>query len=86
MYMFWVALLLGVVEGLTEFLPVSSTGHLIVTNELLGFTGLRAEVYSISDLVEHGSETAIKAAGKMRTEGRDYGLQAEDVCHFLIGK
>ena len=35
---------------------------------------------------EHGSETAIKAAGKMRTEGRDYALQAEDVCHFLIGK
>jgi len=47
MPMFWVALLLGIVEGLTEFIPVSSTGHLIVTSALVGFEGKRAEAFEI---------------------------------------
>lgn len=41
------ALLLGVVEGLTEFIPVSSTGHLIIGSSLLDFTGERAKVFAI---------------------------------------
>jgi GTP-binding protein YchF len=47
---------------------------------------IRAEIYSIDDLVKHGSEAAIKAAGKLRVEGRDYVMRESDVCHFLIGK
>lgn len=41
------AALLGVVEGLTEFIPVSSTGHLILLVDLLGFAGPRGHVFEI---------------------------------------
>lgn len=42
-----IALLLGLVEGITEFLPISSTGHLILVGRLCGLTGARAEVFEI---------------------------------------
>jgi GTP-binding protein YchF len=45
---------------------------------------IRAEIYGVPDLVQYGSEAAIRAAGKLRVEGKAYVMQDSDVCHFLF--
>ncbi len=45
---------------------------------------IRAEIYNITDLLAHKSEAAIRAAGKMRSEGKNYVFQDGDIAHFLF--
>ena len=45
---------------------------------------IRAEVYTVDDLVQYKSEKAIREAGKLRVEGKNYVMQDSDVCHFLF--
>lgn len=51
------SLILGVVEGLTEFLPISSTGHLILAGDLLDFNDEKAKLFSI--VIQVGAILAI---------------------------
>ncbi|MDH4174906.1 MAG: undecaprenyl-diphosphatase, partial [Betaproteobacteria bacterium] len=51
------ALILGLVEGLTEFLPISSTGHLILAGDLLGFNDDRAKVFNVA--IQTGAMLAV---------------------------
>jgi ribosome-binding ATPase len=45
---------------------------------------IRAQVYSLPDLEQFGSEQGIKAAGKLRMEGKEYVVQDGDIMHFLF--
>ncbi len=45
---------------------------------------IRCEVYSLEDLEQHKTEKEIRAAGKMRVEGKSYIMQDGDICHFLF--
>src|SRR3546814_5377597 len=69
-------LLLGFLEGLTEFLPVSSTGHLILAAELLGFTGEASSSFKIA--IQLGAILAVIVAYHRRFGAVLAGLARRD--------
>jgi undecaprenyl-diphosphatase len=69
------AALMGIVEGLTEFLPISSTGHLILAGSLLNFTGETAKVFEIA--IQTGAMLAVIWEYRVRLAATVTGLATE---------
>jgi undecaprenyl-diphosphatase len=66
------AAILGVVEGLTEFLPISSTGHLILAGQLIGFVGEKAKLFEI--VIQSGAILAVCIEYRTRLLGALAGI------------
>ena len=68
---------MGVVEGLTEFLPISSTGHLILAGSLMDFTGEMAKVFEIA--IQTGAMLAVIWEYRRRLLGTVAGIGSDPV-------
>lgn len=66
------AMVMGIVEGLTEFLPISSTGHLILTASLLNFNGEKSKVFEIA--IQTGAIFAVMLVYWQRLRDTAMGL------------
>jgi undecaprenyl-diphosphatase len=82
------AAVMGLVEGLTEFLPISSTGHLILAGSLLGFADAKAKVFDIA--IQTGAIIAVIIVYWQRLAGAAAGLGSDArarrfVLNVLIG-
>jgi len=76
------ALIMGIVEGLTEFLPISSTGHLILAGDLLGFNDDKAKVFDI--VIQTGAILAVLWEYRRRFAGAVLGAFTEPAARRFI--
>jgi undecaprenyl-diphosphatase len=72
-----IAILLGIVEGLTEYLPVSSTGHLILVGQILGQTSEGAKAFDI--VIQLGAILAVVVHYRRLLGARVVGLMRGDI-------
>lgn len=76
------AALMGIVEGLTEFLPISSTGHLILAGSLLDFTGETAKVFEIA--IQTGAMLAVIWEYRQRLGDTVRGIRTQAVAQRFV--
>lgn len=76
------AAIMGIVEGLTEFLPISSTGHLILTASLLNFTGEIVKVFDIA--IQTGAMFAVIWEYRVRLRAMVAGITHEAVAQRFV--
>jgi undecaprenyl-diphosphatase len=76
------ALILGIVEGLTEFLPISSTGHLILVGDLLGFNDEKGKIFQIA--IQTGAMLAVVWEYRAKFGGVLAGLPSDPAARRFV--
>jgi undecaprenyl-diphosphatase len=82
----WQAIILGLVEGLTEYLPISSTGHLILMSWLLGLEegGTKQAVDSFGIVIQAGAIAAVLGLYRQRVRQMTLGLMGKDAAGLRL--
>jgi undecaprenyl-diphosphatase len=81
-YLILAAIILGVVEGATEFLPISSTGHLIIVSDLLSFDNSSHQVFEI--VIQLGAIVAVVMEYRKKLTATVLGLTHEKSAQDLV--
>ena len=76
------AAVLGVIEGITEFLPISSTGHLILAGDIIGFTGETAKTFEV--FIQLGAILAVVWFYREKVSSSIKGVGSEKTNRFLL--